>query len=93
MIVELSTKCAPAEAFQVAAEPEPGTIPDAPPSSYLLNLGAAGEVGVDGEQVRDVLAAVAPIVETARVASGVGNVVRALGLAELAAEQQLAEGT
>ena len=54
---------------------------NAPPSSYLLNLGAAGEVGVDGEQVRDVLAAVAPIVGTARVASAVGNVVRALGFA------------
>ena len=66
---------------------------DAPPSSYLLNLGAAAEMGVDGERVRDVLAAVAPIVGTARVASAVGNVVRALGLAELAAEQQLAEGT
>jgi 4-carboxymuconolactone decarboxylase len=66
---------------------------DAPPSSYLLNLGAAGEIGVDGERVRDVLAAVAPIVGTARIASAVGNVVRALGLAELAAEQQLAEGT
>ena len=66
---------------------------DAPPSSYLLNLGAAAEVGVDGERVRDVLAAVAPIVGTARVASAVGNVVRALGLAELAAEQQLAEST
>jgi alkylhydroperoxidase/carboxymuconolactone decarboxylase family protein YurZ len=65
---------------------------DAPPSSYLLNLGAAAEMGVDGERVRDVLAAVAPIVGTARVASAVGNVVRALGLAELAAEQQLAEG-
>ena len=66
---------------------------DAPPSSYLLNLGAAAEIGVDGERVRDVLAAVAPIVGTARVASAVGNVVRALGLAELAAEQQLAEST
>ena len=65
---------------------------NAPPSSYLLNLGAASEIGVDGERVRDVLAAVAPIVGTARVASAVGNVVRALGLAELAAEQQLAEG-
>jgi 4-carboxymuconolactone decarboxylase len=65
---------------------------NAPPSSYLLNLGAAGDVGVDGDQVRDVLAAVAPIVGTARVASAVGNVVRALGFAELVAEQQLAEG-
>ncbi len=65
---------------------------NAPPSSYLLNLGAASEIGVDGDQVRDVLAAVAPIVGTARVASAVGNVVRALGFAELVAEQQLAEG-
>ncbi len=64
---------------------------NAPPASYLLNLGAAGEIGVDGERVRDVLAAVAPIVGTARVASAVGNVVRALGFAELVAEQQLAE--
>ena len=60
---------------------------DAPPASYLLNLGAADAVGVDGETVRDVFAAVAPIVGTARVASAVGNVVRALGFAELAAEQ------
>ena len=62
---------------------------NAPASSYLLNLGVAGEVGIDGERVRDVLTAVAPIVGTARVASAVGNVVRALGLVELAAEQQL----
>ena len=60
---------------------------DAPPASYLLNLGTADAVGVEGETVRDVFAAVAPIVGTARVASGVGNVVRALGFAELAAEQ------
>ena len=66
---------------------------NAPPSSYMLNIGTAGEVGVDGEQIRDVLAAVASIVGTARVASAVGNVVRALGIAELMAEQQLAEGT
>ena len=54
---------------------------DAPPASYMLNLGAAGEVGVDEEQVRGVLAAVAPIVGTARVASATGNIVAALGLA------------
>lgn len=64
---------------------------DAPPASYLLNLGAADAVGVDGGTVRDVFAAVAPIVGTARVASAVGNVVRALGFAELAAEQQFPE--
>lgn len=54
---------------------------DAPPASYLLNLGAAGEAGVDEEKVRGVLAAVAPIVGTARVASATSKMVRALGLA------------
>ena len=39
---------------------------DAPPVSYMLNLDAAGEVGIDAEQVRGVLAAIAPIVGTAR---------------------------
>jgi hypothetical protein len=64
---------------------------DAPAASYLLNLAAADEAGIDGEKVRDVLTAVAPIVGTARVASAVGKIVRALGFAELAAEEQLAE--
>src|SRR5436190_3738719 len=50
----------------------------ASPASYLVNLGVAGEVGVDSEQVRGVLAAVAPIVGTARVVSASGNIVRAL---------------
>lgn len=65
---------------------------DAPPASYLMNIGAAGELGIDAEQVRDVLAAVAPIVGTARVASATGKIVRALGLAielaELEAEDE-----
>jgi alkylhydroperoxidase/carboxymuconolactone decarboxylase family protein YurZ len=65
---------------------------DAPPASYLLNLGAAAEIGVDEEQVRGVLAAVAPIVGTARVAAAAGNIARALGfaleLAELEAEAE-----
>jgi 4-carboxymuconolactone decarboxylase len=65
---------------------------DAPPASYLMNLGAAGEIGVDEEQVRGVLAAVAPIVGTARVASATGKIVRALGLAlELAELEAAAE--
>ncbi|WP_028060633.1 carboxymuconolactone decarboxylase family protein [Candidatus Solirubrobacter pratensis] len=59
---------------------------DAPPASYLMNLGAATEAGVDVEQVRGVLTAVAPIVGTARVASATGNIVRALGLALESAE-------
>ena len=59
---------------------------DAPPSSYLLNIGAAGDVGIDADQVQGVLAAVAPIVGTARIASAAGNMVRALGFAEELAE-------
>ena len=54
---------------------------DAPAASYMLNLGGASEVGVDAEQVRGVLAAVAPIVGTARVASATGNIVKALDVA------------
>ena len=42
---------------------------DAPPASYLLNIGAAGEVDVDAEDVQGVLLALAPIVGTARIAS------------------------
>jgi len=64
---------------------------DAPPASYLLNLGAASDAGIDGEKVRDVIAAVAPIVGTARVASAVGNIGRALGFAELVAELEVEE--
>ena len=42
---------------------------DAPPVSYMLNLEAAGEVGIDADQVRGVLAAITPIVGTPRIAS------------------------
>jgi len=54
---------------------------DAPPASYLLNIGAASEAGVDAEKIRGVFAAIAPIVGTARIASATGNIVRALGIA------------
>jgi 4-carboxymuconolactone decarboxylase len=54
---------------------------DAPPASYLMNLGAAGEVGIDADRVQGVLIAVAPIVGTARVTSAAGNIMRALGFA------------
>jgi alkylhydroperoxidase/carboxymuconolactone decarboxylase family protein YurZ len=53
---------------------------DAPPASYLMNLGAAGEMGVTSDQVEGVLAAVAPIVGTTRVVAATGNLVRALGI-------------
>jgi len=56
----------------------------APPISYALNLGAAGEVDVDADQVRGVFAAIAPIVGTARIAAAMGNIVKALALEDLA---------
>jgi alkylhydroperoxidase/carboxymuconolactone decarboxylase family protein YurZ len=68
---------------------------DAPPASYLMNIGAAGEIGIDEEQIRGVLVAVAPIVGTARIASAGSKMVRALGLAlelaELEAESEAEE--
>ena len=59
---------------------------DAPPVSYAMNLEAAGGVGVDAEQVRGVLAAIAPIVGTTRVVSATTSIAGALEL-----ELELAE--
>lgn len=54
---------------------------DAPPASYLLNLEAASELGIDADDVRGVLATVAPIVGTPRVVRAAGEIYRALGIA------------
>jgi alkylhydroperoxidase/carboxymuconolactone decarboxylase family protein YurZ len=59
---------------------------DARPASYLANLGAAIDSGVDIEQVQDVLVAVAPIIGTPRVLSASIAIAEALGLAIAAAE-------
>ena len=65
---------------------------DAPPASYLLNLGAAADAGLDADKARDVIAAIAPIVGTARTVSALGKIARALGFAiELAALEAEAE--
>jgi 4-carboxymuconolactone decarboxylase len=53
---------------------------DASAVSYAMNLEAAGDVGLDPERVRGVLAAIAPIVGTARVVSATSNIVKALAL-------------
>jgi alkylhydroperoxidase/carboxymuconolactone decarboxylase family protein YurZ len=68
---------------------------DAPPLSYLVNVGTAVDVGVTVEDVQGVLVAVAPIVGTPRVVSAAGNIAEALDFvidvavaeAELAAEE------
>jgi hypothetical protein len=54
---------------------------DAPPASYLMNLAAGREVGLDADSARDVLEAVAPIVGTPHVMSALTNIGKALGLA------------
>jgi hypothetical protein len=64
---------------------------DAPPVSYLLNLGAVGDLDIDPDQVRGVLAAVAPIVGTARVAAATGKIVEALAVALEVAELEALE--
>jgi hypothetical protein len=68
---------------------------DAPPVSYLMNIGAASEVDLDTDDLRGILVAIAPIVGTARVASATGKIVQALGVAlevaELEAELEAAE--
>ena len=59
---------------------------DAPPVSYLLNLAVGAEVGIDADRVRGVLAAIAPIVGTPRVASATGKIAEALEVAIEVAE-------
>jgi alkylhydroperoxidase/carboxymuconolactone decarboxylase family protein YurZ len=65
---------------------------DAPPVSYLLNLAAARDVELDPDQVRGVLAAIAPIVGTARIASATGKIVDALEVAIEVADQDARDG-
>ena len=53
----------------------------APAASYALNLAAAGEVGLDAEDVRGVPTAIAPIVGTSRVVAATGRIAVAIGVA------------
>jgi alkylhydroperoxidase/carboxymuconolactone decarboxylase family protein YurZ len=65
----------------------------APPASYLLNLGAASELGLSVEQVQGVLIAIAPVIGSARVASAGSSIAQALGLATaLAEDSEMEEG-
>ena len=64
---------------------------DAPPMSYLMNLGMASELGITTEQVQGVLAAVAPIVGTTRIVAAASKISRALGIAIAIAEEAEAD--
>lgn len=68
---------------------------DAPAASYLMHVGPAMDAGVTGEQVQNILIAIAPIIGTPRTASAAVKVTQALGIVvaeveeELRAEQQV----
>ena len=63
---------------------------DAAPISYLVNLGASAEAGIDPSKILGTMVAVAPVIGTARIASAASKMAQAgvLGeeLAELADE-------
>jgi alkylhydroperoxidase/carboxymuconolactone decarboxylase family protein YurZ len=62
---------------------------DAPPVSYLLNAGAASEVGITLDDVQNVLVAVAPVIGTPRTMAAAANITRALGFAIAVVEAEL----
>jgi alkylhydroperoxidase/carboxymuconolactone decarboxylase family protein YurZ len=64
---------------------------DAPPVSYLMNLELGSEVGVEAEDIQQVMIGIAPVVGTARVAAAAGNIVRALGLAIEVADHDVSD--
>jgi hypothetical protein len=64
---------------------------DAPPASYVLNLGAASQVGLEVQDVRAILLAIAPIVGTTRVMAVLGNIRRGLRLELELLEAELEE--
>ena len=53
---------------------------DAPAISYATNTEAAVAVGIDAQKVSGILAAIAPIVGTARVASATAKIIEGLAI-------------
>jgi alkylhydroperoxidase/carboxymuconolactone decarboxylase family protein YurZ len=60
---------------------------DAPAASYVMNAGAAMDVGVTLEDVQGVLVAVSPIVGTARVVSATARLAEGIGFVIALAEE------
>jgi alkylhydroperoxidase/carboxymuconolactone decarboxylase family protein YurZ len=63
----------------------------AAPLSYLVHVGPAVEAGVTLEQAQGVLAAVAPVIGSARTVSAAINLTEALGFAIAVAEEAMEE--
>ena len=54
---------------------------DAAPASWLMNIEASGEAGLDPEIVLGALIAVLPVIGTARVVSAASHIMKAFDLA------------
>ena len=54
---------------------------DAPPSSYLLNIGPAMDSGLTLEDAQSVLVVLAPIIGAPRTLDAAANIAAGLGLA------------
>ena len=61
---------------------------DAAPASWMMNIAASGEAGLDPELILGTLIAIAPVIGTARVVSAAGNILKASELAEALAESE-----
>jgi alkylhydroperoxidase/carboxymuconolactone decarboxylase family protein YurZ len=55
---------------------------NAPPASWLMNIEAASEAGLEPESILGTLIAIAPVVGTARIVSAAGHIMQAYELAE-----------
>lgn len=64
---------------------------DAPPISYVVNLGVGGQTGIEAEDVQQVLIGIAPVVGTARIASAADKIGRVLGVAIAVADAEVEE--
>ena len=54
---------------------------DAAPTSWLLNIEAGGEAGLDPDMVLGTLVAILPVIGTARVVSAASNIMKAFAMA------------
>jgi alkylhydroperoxidase/carboxymuconolactone decarboxylase family protein YurZ len=59
---------------------------DAAPASWMMNIAASGEAGLEPEKILGTLIAIAPVIGTARIVSAAGNILRASELAAAIAE-------
>jgi alkylhydroperoxidase/carboxymuconolactone decarboxylase family protein YurZ len=64
---------------------------DAPPISYMTNLSVGSEVGVELEDVQQVMIGIAPVVGGPRIASAAGKILRGVGLAVAIADGEADE--